>query len=743
MNIPLPVPVLLGGTGVTTSTGSGANALATSPTLVTPTLGVATATSINGNAISTGTGTLQLNSHTFTVTTNSGTLAFSATTKTLTVANSITLAGTDSTTMTFPSTSATIARTDAANTFTGVQTFSSLPTIPQTPSAATDAASKGYVDAAVLGQDFKQACNLATTTSLTTYTYNNGSSGVGATITLVATGVIAFDGTNLTAGMRVLVKNETSTNTPNNGIYTVTIAGALGVALVLTRATDFNQSSEIDTGDSTFITAGTTQGTTTWAYNGATAPTIGTTNITFAQTAGQGSFTGGAGITITGTSIAITAPVTVALGGTNATSASITAFNNITGYTAAGATGTTSTNLVFSTSPTITSLTTNTELDLVGSSGTLHFTAATDGGDYNIFSSNGTQTLAIYGSSSNVLNLNLLDGALSMAGNTTISNAGVLTHVTLDSAGTGNSLKVNGTALTAVTGTGSVVLATSPTLVTPLLGTPTSGVMTNVTGTASGLTSGITDALASATTTVNVSSATAPSSGQVLTATGSTAATWQTAGTSPWTGPMLIKSLETGDTSTYNVTTSNSGSVTGDYRRIILTTGTTPTSLSEINWDWTPTTAYQMWLGTMSMAWGGIINTPGTDFDIFIGIGSMSPSGSGMGSTTLRHFGFRRTRVSSGSVVLTCTQSDGVTQNTAVVTDPGITISCFFSAIATGTSVLYYVNGALLATLSSNTPINSGAFQQLPMQIAVANSGVATSTVMYTFGYSFTQQYPS
>ena len=44
----------------------------------------------------------------------------------------------------------------------------------------------------------------------------------------------------------------------------------------------------------------------------------------------------------------------VANGGTNASAASITVFNNITGYTASGATGTTSTNLVFSTSPSIT-----------------------------------------------------------------------------------------------------------------------------------------------------------------------------------------------------------------------------------------------------------------------------------------------------------------------------------------------------------------------------------------------------
>jgi hypothetical protein len=46
--------------------------------------------------------------------------------KTLTASNSLTLAGTDATTMTFPTTSATIARTDAAQTFTGLQTFGSL-----------------------------------------------------------------------------------------------------------------------------------------------------------------------------------------------------------------------------------------------------------------------------------------------------------------------------------------------------------------------------------------------------------------------------------------------------------------------------------------------------------------------------------------------------------------------------------------------------------------------------------------
>jgi hypothetical protein len=101
--------VARGGTGVTTSTGTGNTVLSTSPTLVTPVLGAATATSINRVAI-----TAPATAATITLADN----------KTLTVNHTLTLAGTDSTVMTFPSTSATIARTDAAQTFTGNQTFS-------------------------------------------------------------------------------------------------------------------------------------------------------------------------------------------------------------------------------------------------------------------------------------------------------------------------------------------------------------------------------------------------------------------------------------------------------------------------------------------------------------------------------------------------------------------------------------------------------------------------------------------
>ena len=100
--------------GEYTITGSGTVvAMQTSPTLITPVLGVATATSINKMAI--------------TAPATSSTLAV-ADGKTFTANASLTLAGTDSTTMTFPSSSTTVAGLSIANVFTALQTAQGLTT---------------------------------------------------------------------------------------------------------------------------------------------------------------------------------------------------------------------------------------------------------------------------------------------------------------------------------------------------------------------------------------------------------------------------------------------------------------------------------------------------------------------------------------------------------------------------------------------------------------------------------------
>lgn len=82
------------------------------------------------------------------------------------------------------------------------------------------------------------------------------------------------------------------------------------------------------------------------------------------------------------------------------------------------------------------------------------------------------------------------------------SSGGATPALTISTTITGI-LQGNGTSISAATttGSGSVVLATSPTLVTPALGTPTALVGTNITGTASSLTAGNINATSNSTLT--------------------------------------------------------------------------------------------------------------------------------------------------------------------------------------------------------------------------------------------------
>lgn len=106
------------------------------------------------------------------------------------------------------------------------------------------------------GQQLKTAVHAATTAALAANTYNNGASGVGATLTANANGALAAqDGVTLVAGNRLLVKNEVAT--ANNGIYDVTQVGDGATPYILTRSTDTDTSSELS-GALVKVSAGTT-----------------------------------------------------------------------------------------------------------------------------------------------------------------------------------------------------------------------------------------------------------------------------------------------------------------------------------------------------------------------------------------------------------------------------------------------------------------------------------------------------
>lgn len=167
-----------------------------------------------------------------------------------------------------------------------------------TPVTSTDAANKQYVDDVAQGLNIHAASYAGTTANLNA-TYNNGTSGVGATLTNAgAQAAFAVDGTTPSLNDRILVKNQTTTS--QNGIYTLTTVGSGSTNWVLTRATDFDTPTEIAGGDFTFIDNGSTLANTGWVcVNEVT--TVGTDPIVFEQFSGAGTYTASNGVLLTGT----------------------------------------------------------------------------------------------------------------------------------------------------------------------------------------------------------------------------------------------------------------------------------------------------------------------------------------------------------------------------------------------------------------------------------------------------------
>lgn len=298
-----------------------------------------------------------------------------------------------------------------------------------------------------------------------------------------------------------IIQNESNGPVVIKGSATTGVTIAAGkTTLVAWNGSDFV---EIVPSLSTTATAanGLNSATTTVAVNGATAPTTGqvltatsgsaatwqtpsTAGGTVTSVGGTGTVNG---ITLSGT---VTSSGNLTLGGTLS---GVSLSTQVTGTlpVANGGTGTTTPALVAGTNVTITGTWPNQTINASSSGGSVTSVAAT------------------------------VPSFLSVSGSP-ITSSGTLA-ITLS--GTALPVLNGGTGVTTSTGSGNNVLSTSPTLVTPVLGTPSSGDL-------SSCTNAVAYGLKSASTTVSVSSATAPTTGQVLTATSSTAATWQSAGAS-------------------------------------------------------------------------------------------------------------------------------------------------------------------------------------------------------------------
>jgi hypothetical protein len=182
-------------------------------------------------------------------------------------------------------------------------------TVSTTPTSSTDLVNKAYVDNLVAtGIHFHTPVRVESPINLTA-TYDNGTSGVGATLTNSGTQTaLVIDGVTVNTNDRVLVYQQTDQT--QNGVYVVTDTGSGSTNWVLTRATDadsyvIDSPNGLSEGSTFFVQEGTTGAGEMYTCNTVGTITFGTTNITFVQISSAQIYSAGTGLTLTGTQFSL------------------------------------------------------------------------------------------------------------------------------------------------------------------------------------------------------------------------------------------------------------------------------------------------------------------------------------------------------------------------------------------------------------------------------------------------------
>jgi hypothetical protein len=196
------------------------------------------------------------------------------------------------------------------------------------PTTALGAATKEYVDTiAAAGIHYHDPVRVEQEGNLTA-TYDNGTSGVGATLTNSSgtQAALVIDGVTMVLNDRVLVYEQT--NAFENGIYTVTDVGSASTNWELTRATDADSYGASDPdalgqGDAFFVQEGNAGAGELYVMNTEGTITFGTTGITFTQIQSTAVYSGGTDITLSGTTFNLDSTISADTTGNAATATAL------------------------------------------------------------------------------------------------------------------------------------------------------------------------------------------------------------------------------------------------------------------------------------------------------------------------------------------------------------------------------------------------------------------------------------
>jgi hypothetical protein len=357
------------------------------------------------------------------------------------------------------------------------------------PTTNNDAANKEYVDSIVAaGVHFHEPVRVEATSNLNA-TYNNGTAGVGATLTNAGTqAALVLDGVTLSVADRVLIYLQTDQT--ENGVYVVTDTGSVSTNWILTRASDadtyvVSSPDGLSEGSTFFVQEGTIGAGDTYTCNTPGTITFGTTNITFVQVSTAQIYSAGAGLDLTGTEFSVeTNGITNAMlrqsAGLSVIGRSANTTGDVADITAAsdyevlrrsgtsigfGAVDLSQAGAITGDLP-FANLAQGSALSVLGVTGnaTADNASIAAGTDNQVLRRSGT---ALAFGSVNLASSDAVTGTLA------VTNGG--TGITSFGTGVATALGQN------VTGTGSIALSTSPTFTTPVLGTPTSGTLSNCT----------------------------------------------------------------------------------------------------------------------------------------------------------------------------------------------------------------------------------------------------------------------